>query len=75
MKSEIRKRSCSLLIKKIYLDKRTIEIRGYDKSDKCVCRLKINAAGLEVFKGKGKKPLRDWTWERMVKDVKKLNQM
>jgi hypothetical protein len=68
------KRSSSLLVRdSIPLGKGpAVMVRGYDPSGKFVCRLEISNAGIAVFAGeKGKKPLRNVTWERLVEDLSK----
>ena len=43
-------------------------VRGYSKSGRFVCRLEISSAGVAVYSGgKGKKLLRNVTWETLVK--------
>jgi hypothetical protein len=47
-----------------------MKIWGYDKEEKFVCRLEINAAGIAVFSGeKGGKKLCDLNWERLVQKL------
>ena len=71
---KIKKRSSYLSARNIHLGKKPIIIWGYDQSDTFVCRLEINAAGLEVFSGvTGGKRLCDWNWERLVLELKKSN--
>jgi hypothetical protein len=68
-----KKRRCYLSAEEVHLRKKPIKIWGYDKSDKFVCRLEINAAGLEVFSSKnGAKMLCNWTWEELVLNLEKL---
>jgi hypothetical protein len=65
------KRSSYLSARYIHLGKRPIKIWGYNQAEKFVCRLEINAAGLEVFSGvTGGKRLRNWNWESLVKELK-----
>jgi hypothetical protein len=68
------KRSSSLVVRdSIPLGKGpAATIRGYDPSGKFVCRLEISSAGIAVYAGeRGKKPLRNVTWERLVEDLSK----
>lgn len=52
-----------------------ITIWGYDQSQKIVCRLEINGAGIAVYSGpKGKKMLLNDTWERFVQDLETLQE-
>ena len=74
MKIKRQKRSSYLLAEYLHLDKRPIKIWGYSKLETFVCRLEINAAGLEVFSGvKGGKSFGNWSWETLVKKLKKLD--
>lgn len=58
--------------REIELDKAGLKIWGYDKQGKFVCRLEINAVGLEVFTGKkGGKRIADVYWEELVKKLQK----
>jgi hypothetical protein len=71
MKPEQRKRSSYLSARYLWVGKRPIKIWGYDKSERFVCRLEINAAGLAVFSGeKGGRMLCDLSWEMLVKKLK-----
>jgi hypothetical protein len=70
MKSKNRKRSSYVSARYLSLDKRPMKIWGYDKEEKFVCRLEINAAGIAVFSGeKGGKKLCDLNWERLVQKL------
>ena len=70
MKSRVKKRSSYVSLRDLPLGKRPIKIWGYDQSDKFVCRLEINAAGVAVFSGeKGGKMLCNVSWERLVKKL------
>jgi hypothetical protein len=67
MKTKTRKRSSYLSARDLQLGKRPIKIWGYDKSEDFVCRLEINAAGVEVFSGgRGGKKLGNYSWEQLV---------
>jgi hypothetical protein len=67
-----RKRSSYMSAYDLRLDKKRIKIWGYDKSEKFVCRLEINAAGVEVFAGeRGGKSLCNLTWESLVVQLSK----
>jgi hypothetical protein len=51
----------------VELGKRGLTIWAYGKSRKFVCRLEINAAGIEVFSGtKGRRRIANASWERLV---------
>lgn len=53
----------------ISLGKRGLTVWGYDKSEKFVCRVEINAAGLALFSGaKGRKRIANVSWERLVSE-------
>jgi hypothetical protein len=72
MSTENRKRSSYLSVRDIELGKKPIKIWGYDKSDKFVCRLEINAAGIAIYSGeRGGKKLEDFSWERFVRTLTK----
>ena len=67
MKTETRKRSSYLSAHDIQIGKKPITIWGYSKTEKFVCRLEINAAGLTVYAGgRGGKWLGDFSWEELV---------
>jgi hypothetical protein len=69
-----KKRSSYLSAGDIHLTKKPIKVWGYSQSDKFVCRLEINSAGLAIYSGKtGGKTLCDWNWEKLVKKLKKAN--
>ena len=52
------------------LNKAGIKIWGYDTMENLVCRLEINATGIEVFTGKtGRKRIADLNWEQLVKKL------
>ena len=54
----------------VELGKRGLTIWGYDKSGDFVCRLEINATGLELFSGtKGRKRIANASWEGLVKKL------
>ena len=45
---------------------------SYDKKEKFVCRLEVNAAGVAVYIGeKGNTELCDLSWERLVEQLQK----
>jgi hypothetical protein len=70
MKAEKRKRSSYLSARDLRLGKREIKIWGYDKSERFVCRLEINAAGLAMFSGqKGGRKVCDLSWESLVEKL------
>jgi hypothetical protein len=72
MKGENRKRSSYLSARDIHIGRGPIKIWGYDKAEKFVCRLEINAAGLAAFSGeRGGKKLCDLSWERLVAKLKR----
>ena len=63
-------RSSYLSVKYLSLDVRPIVVWGYDKKERFVCRLEINAAGIAVYAGKkGRKKLCDSSWERIVEKL------
>lgn len=65
-----RRRSSYLSVDDLSLDVRPIVVWGYDKKEKFVCRLEINAAGIAIFTGKkGRKKLCDSSWERLVRKL------
>jgi hypothetical protein len=67
-----RKRSSYMSARDLPLSKRRIKIWGYDKNEKFVCRLEINAAGVEVFAGeRGGTSLRNLNWEGLVEVLSK----
>jgi hypothetical protein len=64
MKQIKRRRSSYLSVPTLPLRTAPVIVWGYDKSEKFVCRLHINAAGIAVFSGeKGGKKLCDVSWE------------
>jgi hypothetical protein len=72
MKTKRQKRSSYLSGSGIPLGQKTIKIWGYDKTETFVCRLEINAAGLEVFSGvRGGKSFGNWSGETLVKNLKR----
>jgi hypothetical protein len=72
MTPQKQKRSSYLSAHDLQLGKRPIKIWGYDKADKFVCRLEINAAGLAIYSGvTGGKNLEDFSWERFVRTLTK----
>jgi len=71
MKAHRSKRSSFLSARDLRLGKRPIKIWGYDKSDRFVCRLELNAAGLAVYCGqRGGRKLCDLSWEKLVAKLK-----
>lgn len=64
-------RSSYLSADDLPLQKKPISIWGYDKDEKFVCRLQINAAGVEVFGGaKGNTRICNLNWEGLVDKLK-----
>ena len=56
----------------IELGKTPLYVWGYDKAGRFVCRLEVNAAGIAVYSGKkGGKRLADFSWERLVTELKR----
>jgi hypothetical protein len=56
----------------IGLGKRGLTVWGYDKEQKFVCRVEINAAGLALYSGtKGKKRIANVGWETLVQKLSK----
>lgn len=54
----------------VQLGKRGLTIWAYGKSQQFVCRLEINATGLEAFSGtKGRKRIANASWEGLVKKL------
>jgi hypothetical protein len=50
----------------------SVDVRGYNKKGKFVCRVELNTAGLKVFTGaKGLKEVADLNWEQLVKRLKR----
>jgi hypothetical protein len=51
----------------IGLGKRGLTVWGYDKAEKFVCRVEINAVGLALYSGtKGRKRIANVSWESLV---------
>lgn len=62
-----RRSSSFLSCRDMRLGARPIKIWAYDKSEKFVCRLEINAAGVAVYTGaKGGKELCNLNWEKLL---------
>lgn len=56
----------------IGLGKRGLTVWGYDKTEKFVCRVEINATGLALYSGtKGKKRIANVSWEKLVERLSK----
>jgi hypothetical protein len=54
----------------VELGKRGLTIWAYGKTNRYVCRLEINAAGLGIYSGKkGGKRLVNSTWEHLVQKL------
>jgi hypothetical protein len=71
MKNEKNKRRSYLKIPaSVELGRAPIRVYGYDTSEKFVCCLKINAAGVTVLSGtKGGKQLYTGNWEKLVQKL------
>jgi hypothetical protein len=66
------KRTSYISAEDLPLAKKPLLISGYDKKEKFVCRLEINAAGVAVYIGeKGNTELCDLSWEALVEQLKK----
>jgi len=56
----------------IPLGKRGLDVYGYGRTGKFVCRVEINAAGMALYTGKkGRKLIINLSWEYLVKRLKK----
>jgi hypothetical protein len=75
MKRQKQKRSAYLEVPPIPLQRRrAIKVWGYDKKTDFVCRVEINAAGLEIYSGKkGGESLGNFSWKALVKTLKRKN--
>ncbi len=50
----------------------SLQVWGYDKKGKYVCRVEMNGAGLAVYSGtKGLRRIANVTWEQLVERLKK----
>jgi hypothetical protein len=55
---------------KIELGQSGLSCRGYGKNGRFVCRLDINAAGVDVYAGPtGKRKIISLSWEKFVKHL------
>lgn len=66
------KRSSYLRVDQIIpVDKAGLRVWGYGPKGRFVCRLEINAAGIEIFTGeKGGHRLAKANWERLIEKLK-----
>lgn len=72
MAKQNRRSSYVKFSKAVELQVSPLYVWGYDGKGNFVCRLEINSAGIAVFAGtKGRKALKNITWERLVKDLTK----
>jgi hypothetical protein len=70
VKKQKRRSSYLKLPKPIELQVSPVVVWGYNGDGEFVCRLEINSAGIAIIAGtKGRKTLRNLTWERLVKDL------